>query len=137
MKTINIRVEENLLDQITNNGSNPINASIVDALNNSTTIIKMSTTELKGVFTEQEWTAMASAMNGVIIENVMLTNKDYALAEFEDSEIYNNTFLQFGVDFKAFSEKIRNLTFAQHFALIKRIKDFWESDTEISVWAKF
>ncbi len=137
MKTINIRVEENLLDQITNNGSNPINASIVDALNNSTTIIKMSTTELKGVFTEQEWTAMASAMNGVIIENVMLTNKDYALAEFEDSEIYNNTFLQFGVDFKAFSEKIRNLTFAQHFALIKRIKDFWESNTEISVWAKF
>lgn len=137
MKTINIRVEEKLLDQITNNGSNPINASIVDALNNSTTIIKMSTTELKGVFTEQEWTAMASAMNGVIIENVMLTNKDYALAEFEDSEIYNNTFLQFGVDFKAFSEKIRNLTFAQHFALIKRIKDFWESNTEISVWAKF
>ncbi len=139
MKTINIRIEEQLLDMVTNNGENPINASIVDALNTSTTIIKMSTVELKGKFTNAEWMAMASATNGVIIEQVMMVNKDYSLAEFEDSETYDSTFTNIGADFKAFSEKINSLTFAQHFALIKRIKDYWESDKQpnLEAWASF
>jgi hypothetical protein len=101
-------------------------------------IRKRSMSELKGVFTSDEWSYMADALNGTIITPEFRCIPGALIASVEDSDTYDGFGAKWGVDVANLCSKIDKLTSAQVDAVFSRIEAFWNDENrDLDSWSKW
>lgn len=99
-------------------------------------IRKRSMSELKGKFTNAEWSYMADALNGTIITPEFRCIPGALIASVEDSDRYDGLGEKWNVDVKKLIYKIEDLTAAQVDAVFARVEAFWDSEEkDLDKWA--
>lgn len=109
----------------------------IDTVNTLQSIRLISTTELRGIFSVNEWMFLADSFNGTIINDSIRYNVKMLIAHCEDSVIYDSLDKKYDVDMEVFKKKLSSLHCANVDALYARIEDFWDKDIDIEDWAKF
>lgn len=136
-RAVNIRIDQSIIDYLTDNTNKSINPAMVEALTMYKALLSEAEKELRGRFTPREWAAMADCYNGSIIETNML-NKQTLLAGFEDGQAYDATFTRHEINYTAFMNKCDKLTHAQAVALYNRIRKFWNAENaDLYAWSQF
>jgi len=124
MKTITIRLEDNLLKMLSEVDYKPTTAAqnIVElfAYLRRTTLL-----ELKGMFTQKEITVLADIYNGLIPTWKYLSSKEMLVAEIEDGENFEKVCSLHDVDLSILIEKVKKLTSAQVAILQLELYRFW------------
>lgn len=94
---------------------------------------------VRGVFSQNEWAALADLLNGSVINEEYRQRPDMLVAEIEDGDKYDGICGKWGISRDALIKKARKLTGEQTDALYGRIEDFWQhtSGSDIMEWAKF
>lgn len=111
---------------------------ISENLINLQMIRRRSQSELKGIFTPEEWSLMADSLNGTLVTSEFRCLPSALIASIEDSDTYDGLGTKWGVDIKALCEKIEKLTAAQIDAVFTRIEEFWDDeDRDLEKWAKW
>ena len=135
-KNATIRLPQEIADWLIQDGKS-INQAIVDTVNTLQSIRLISTTELRGIFSNKEWMFLADSFNGTIINESIRYNVHMLIAHCEDSAIYDSLDKKYDVDMEVFKKKLNSLHSANVDALYSRIEDFWNKDADIEEWAKF
>lgn len=135
-KNATIRLPQEIADWLTKDGKS-INQAVIDTVNTLQSIRLISTTELRGIFSANEWTFLADSFNGTIINDSIRYNVQMLIAHCEDSAIYDSLDKKYDVDMEVFKKKLNFLHCANVDALYARIEDFWNKDIDIEDWAKF
>lgn len=140
-KTITLRLPVRFYNELTENETKKLNPTLIEFLERCITERKVRYTDIKGVFSTNEWFALAAALNGTIVDDIMRYNPDVFCAHCEDAELYEHSFSRFGVDVKDFCQRARQLTRIQISTVCERVSDFWNNQNgigvELSEWAKF
>lgn len=145
-KNITIRIPSDMYEEMQKKANDPrqdagsISQQIVDGLRKNETVTRLSTNELRGRFTPQEWACLADMLNGTRADGELRYFTGAIVAEIEDSELYEGTCGKWEVDQKKLIDKCKQLTAAQLDALYRRIEDFWinsKFDTDIKKWGEF
>jgi hypothetical protein len=114
------------------------NGQINEALRKVSAIERASMSELRSVFSPEEWKALADSLKGTLVNDVFRYSADALATHTEDSNLYESLGAKWEIDIKAMCDKIRTLSAAQVDALYRRIEDLWEHpETDIDEWAKF
>lgn len=135
-KNATIRLPQEIADWLTKDGKS-INQAVIDTVNTLQSIRLISTTELRGIFSANEWTFLADSFNGTIINDSIRYNVQMLIAHCEDSAIYDSLDKKYDVDMEVFKKKLIYLHCANVDALYARIEDFWNKGIDIEDWAKF
>ena len=135
-KNATIRLPQEIADWLTKDGKS-INQAVIDTANTLQSIRLISTTELRGIFSANEWMFLADSFNGTIINDSIRYNVQMLIAHCEDSVIYDSLDKKYDVDMEVFKKKLSSLHCANVDALYARIEDFWDKDIDIEDWAKF
>jgi hypothetical protein len=110
---------------------------ISESLSELQMIRRRSMAEIKGVFTQEEWSFMADSLRCIHGAHI---------ANIEDSDIYAGLGAKWGVDVKDLCSKIEKLTAAQVDAVFTRIQEFWkdedrdleaDEDRDLEAWARW
>lgn len=119
-----------------NYGFSPFDIS--ESLSELQMIRRRSMAEIKGVFTQEEWSLMADSLNGTIVTVEFRCIPGALIANIEDSDIYDGLGAKWGVDVKDLCSKIEKLTAAQVDAVFTRIEEFWnDEDRDLESWARW
>lgn len=111
---------------------------ISESLSELQMIRRRSMAEIKGVFTQEEWSLMADSLNGTIVTVEFRCIPGALIANIEDSDIYDGLGAKWGVDVKDLCSKIEKLTAAQVDAVFTRIEEFWnDEDRDLESWARW
>lgn len=129
-----IRLTDDSANEITSLFENRTEA-IQSAIDSYLAIRKHTLHELKGVFEENELTAMVDNQNGTMLQIEFQANKSMFIAHLEDGETFEDLSGRWDVDFEKFIAKVNSLTSAQVFFLQAEISRYWqlESNTEDSL----
>lgn len=137
IKNATIRIPSELADWLTADGQS-INQAVISCAENLKMIRIVSTGELKGLFTVEEWKFLIDSLNGTIVDGVYRCNVSALVALCEDSEKYNHAASRWGVDINGLCEKIKGLKGAHIDAIYSRTESFWANpENDIEEWAKF
>lgn len=79
--------------------------------------------ELRGVFTPNEWHAVADMLRGHSTDDIHTRNDMFVVI---DSPEFNATYRSYRVDINTYRDKIQTLNCAQVFALMRRVYRYWE-----------
>lgn len=101
-------------------------------------IRKRSKSELRGIFTPEEWSLMADSLNGTIITQEFRCLPSALIASVEDSDTYDGLGAKWEVNIQELNDKIEKLTAAQVDAVFTRIEEFWDSeDKDLEKWSEW
>lgn len=130
MKNVNFRVDDTLAglmdDCYTSKGGAA--EKIIPAFFQ---IRKYTLTELKGIFTREEITALADSLNGTLQDANFQANKGVARAHLQDFEIYQYGVSRHGAALPELLEKIASLTASQVYFLQEEINIMWEKNKQL------
>ncbi len=111
---------------------------ISENLLNLQVIRRKTMNELKGTFTQAEWSLMADSLNGSLLPTDFRCVASALIANVEDSDSYDGLGSKWNVDIKALCEKIGKLTAAQVDAVFTRIEEFWDDENkDLKKWAEW
>jgi hypothetical protein len=111
---------------------------ISESISDLQMIRRRSESELKGVFTPEEWMLMADSLNGTIATSDFRCYPSALAANIEDSDKFDNIGEKWGVDVPRLIDKINRLTSAQVDAVFSRIEAFWNDDNrDPDSWSKW
>ena len=136
-KTVTLRLPQDVADYINKNGEGMTYGvlSIVEKLRRHERYADM---ELRGRFTPEEWKFLADSLNGTMTLDDFRFTPSALVAHNEDSQLYEGTADQWGVDLAALNKKVAALTATQTEALYRRIEKFWEHpDADLELWAHY
>ena len=136
MKTVTIRMDEELASQLESEG-NGLNKAIVENLKRYYRMRLVSEMELKGVFTPKEWMFFFYSLNGLTIDENLSCNVGVLIAHCEDAEKYEGLASRFDVDIEEVKKKISSLKGANIQAIYSRAEKFWKADGDINEWSNF
>lgn len=138
-KSISIRIPVELLKEVTKNGNEQQTESIVELLERSIADRKAAMIDIKGIFTKEEWVAIADSMNGTMITDPFWYSRDAFIAHCEDAELYESSFSRHKADVKVVCNKIKQLTSIQVATVYRRIIAFWQDCNNIDMgkWSEF
>ncbi len=138
-KIISIRIPVELLKEVTKNGNEQQTESIVELLERSIADRKAAMIDIKGIFSKEEWIAIADSLNGTMITDPFWYSRDAFIAHCEDSELYDGTFSRHNADPKVVCEKIKKLTSIQVATVYRRVETFWDNSDKIDLtkWSEF
>lgn len=139
MKTVTLRLPEELVSQLTKDGEEMLNPSLVEYLEQSMADRKAALIDIKGIFTSADWIALADSLNGTMITDQFRYNASAFVAHCEDAELYDSTFSRHGADLKAVCDKIRSLTMIQVATVYRRVEAFWDNcgKIELEKWSAY
>jgi hypothetical protein len=124
MKTITIRLEDQLLSQLAEVDYRPTTAGQI-VVELFATIRRTTLIELKGKFSREEIIVLADITNGTMPTWRYLASREMLVAEVEDLRHFENVCDIYGVNFNAMIEKIKGLTAAQVAILQLELYRFW------------
>ena len=133
-KNATIRIPEDIAEWLTEDGKS-INQAVIENALNLRSIRKVSTGELKGVFTPDEWSFFADSLNGTMVTDVFRANVQAFIAHCEDSAKYDYLDKKWNIDMDDLKNKIANLKGANRDAIYTRVEDFWAKNLELEDWA--
>lgn len=131
-----IRIPSELADWLTADGRG-INQAFISCVETLKRIRLVSTGELKGLFTPDEWKFFADSLNGTIVDDIFRCNVSALIAHCEDAEQYDNAASRLGVDINVMCAKIKELKGANIEAIYSRVESFWANPNNIEEWSKF
>lgn len=139
METKTIRLPQEMVKEITNNGEKMLNPALIEFIEQSLADRKAALLDIKGLFTSEEWIALCDSLNGTMITEQFRYNASAFVAHCEDAELYDGTFSRHGADLKVVCEKIRKLTAIQVATVYRRIETFWDncSKLDLTKWSVF
>lgn len=138
-KNVTVRIPDGLYQELSG-GEDSVNFQIVQRLEKLSKLERLSLQELKGKFTQNEWTAIADSLNGTYTKDETFRyNPEVLAAHTEESDLYEGIGSRWKVDVKKLCKKIRLLSAAQVDAVYRRVETFWEhsASTDINTWADF
>lgn len=91
--------------------------------------------EIKGIFTNEEITAIVANLNGTMRQEAFMY-KSVFIASIEDGEKFDHLSTQYSFDYAEFIKKIEKLTEAQSYFLMDRIFLFWENNESLEALLK-
>lgn len=94
--------------------------------------------ELKGKFSQEEWSFFADSLNGTISDGIFRCNVEALAYHCQDAEDLDGTATKWGVDIDKLIEKVRALTSAQIETLYWFVEEFWNAEHEarnLEKWA--
>lgn len=142
-KTITIRIPQKMYEEMqakTNDSSfGSINQQIVDSLQKNEVLLKMSTNELRGIFSVGEWSALADMLNSTMVTPEFRYRPEFLIAEIEDTmSLEQDLEKKWNIDITALKEKCSKLTASQLDALYTRVEEFWaHPNTDLEKWSNF
>lgn len=136
-RSVTIRVSLEDAEMLTELGNGSINRGVSLMTSRIRVLTKMAESEIKGIFTEQEWKFMADSLNGVIIDDAIRYSTENLAYHNEDAKIYDRMDEKWGVDVAELNKKVMQLTSAQVDAVYRRIERFWSENAELDEWAKY
>lgn len=145
-KNITIRIPVDMYDDMQQKSNDPrynvgsINQQIVEGLQKQSTLAKLSMNELRGVFTGEEWSALADMLNATMITPEFRYRPEFLIAEIDNTQaLEQDLAAKWGIDISTLKDKCRKLTAAQLDALYTRVEEFWaNTDTHnLDAWSKF
>ena len=135
-KTITIRIPEDVEKYLTRNGDK-INPEVISTVRRLKRIREVAMAELKGVFTENEWSFIFDLTKGLIIDDNFSSSKGVLIAQIEDSEKYDGLATKHFADVSKMMEKIKTLHGSNIDAIYERAVAFWSQQNDIKEWCKF
>ena len=136
MKTVTIRLPQELADWLTVNGDS-LNQSMISTVDTLRRIRLVSAGELKGVFTQNEWKFLADSLNGVVIDATFRCNVSALIAHCEDAASYDDAAMKWDITLSDLASKIGMLKGANIEAIYSRIEQFWKNNLDIEEWANY
>ena len=136
-KTVTIRLSEEAYEYVVASGSDSINKAIEDAIINLKSIREKSMSELKGVFTKDEWSFLADSLNGTLVAGAFRSSIGVLVAHCEDSNSIDRLGSKWCVNIDELTGKILTLRGANIDSIYKRVEDFWNSGVSIEEWEVF
>ena len=124
-KTATLRLPVAMVDELTANGA-MLNPALVDFYNRTRAEQRLKALDIKGVFTPQEWKALALAFVGTEIDD---RNREQFAAFCLYLEDVDGTFSANGVPVQAIADKINRLTRIQAASILDRL-DEWLHNRE-------
>lgn len=135
-KTITIRIPEDVEKYLTRNGDK-INPEVISTVRRMKRIREVAIAELKGVFSENEWSFIFDLTKGLIIDDNFSSSKGVLIAQIEDSEKYDGLATKHFADVSKMVEKIKTLHGSNIDAIYERAAAFWSQQNDIKEWCKF
>lgn len=135
-KNATIRLPESLADWLTKDGLS-INQAIIEAAEDLRASKMAAMSELRGVFTTNEWCFFADSFGSTITPKAMRYNAQTILAHIEDSCLYDHLDERWGVEADSLKDKIQHLHAANIDAIYSRLDKLQASDLDINLWAKY
>lgn len=135
-KTVTIRIPEDVEKYLTRNGDK-INPEVISTVRRMKRIREVAMAELKGVFSENEWSFMFDLTKGLIIDDNFSSSKGVLIAQIEDSEKYDGLATKHFSDVSKMVEKIKTLHGSNIDAIYERAAAFWSQQNDIKEWCKF
>lgn len=135
-KTVTIRIPEDVEKYLTRNGDK-INPEVISTVRRLKRIREVAMAELKGVFTENEWSFIFDLTKGLIIDDNFSSSKGVLIAQIEDSEKYDGLATRHFADVSKMMEKIKTLHGSNIDAIYERAAAFWSQQNDIKEWCKF
>lgn len=140
-KTISLRISTELYDALTQKGEKKLNPAIVELAEKAMLEERIKKMDIRGIFSEDEWKALASSLNGTIdTDDAFRYSIDEFIAHCEDAEKYEAQFSNFGVKVNDFIQnKAMHLTRLQVASIYERCEEFWNNAQKIGLddWAKY
>ena len=96
-----------------------------------------SLNEVRGLFSPDEWKAIADSLNGTMADGMFRTNVGAFIAHLEDSERYEHTLTKWGVKLEDLTAKIKTLKGSNIEALYTRVEDFWKDPKDLEEFSKW
>lgn len=139
MATKTLRIPDELVDKLTGKGKEMLNPALVEFVEQSFADRNAAMLDIKGVFTSDEWIAIADSLNGTMVTDTFLYSREAFVAHCEDAELYEGSFSRHGADVKAVCGKIGGLTSMQVATVYRRVKAFWDRSGEIDLlkWSEY
>ena len=128
MKTVNIFLNENSIDQVKNLYPTQ-KEGLKQAVENYLIIRQGTINELKGRFNREELISIVDIHNATTYES-RFTSPSILQAHIEDGELYESVCSRHGADLKGLIDKIQKLTHAQSLVLIEEAWRFWYGSEE-------
>lgn len=135
-KTVTIRIPEDVEKYLTRNGDK-INPEVISTVRRMKRIREVAMAELKGVFTENEWSFIFDLTKGLIIDDNFSSSQGVLIAQIEDSEKYDGMATRHFADVSKMVEKIKTLHGSNIDAIYERAAAFWSQQNDIKEWCKF
>lgn len=135
-KTVTIRIPEDVEKYLTRNGDK-INPEVISTVRRLKRIREVAMAELKGVFTENEWSFIFDLTKGLIIDDNFSSSKGVLIAQIEDSEKLDGLATKHFADVSKMVEKIKSLHGSNIDAIYERAAAFWSQQNDIKEWCKF
>lgn len=135
-KTVTIRIPEDVEKYLTRNGDK-INPEVISTVRRLKRIREVAMAELKGVFSENEWSFIFDLTKGLIIDDNFSSSKGVLIAQIEDSEKYDGLATKHFADVSKMMEKIKTLHGSNIDAIYERAATFWSQQNDIKEWCKF
>ena len=135
-KTVTIRIPEDVEKYLTRNGDK-INPEVISTVRRMKRIREVAMAELKGVFTENEWSFIFDLTKGLIIDDNFFSSQGVLIAQIEDSEKYDGMATRHFADVSKMVEKIKTLHGSNIDAIYERAAAFWSQQNDIKEWCKF
>lgn len=136
-KIITFRIPEEMVDYITPKEGN-VNGGLRDALSTLIQIQTISSQEIKGVFTPDEWKFLAESGTKTLMTEAFLTSKSALIARNEESALFDHLDAKHHIDVAELNGKIDCMYGAHIEAIYRRIKAYWDNpDTDADKWANY
>ena len=135
-KNATIRLPEDLAEWLTRDGKS-INQAVIECAQILRRVRQVSTGELRGIFTPDEWKFLADSFNGTWVGETYRCSVAALIAHVEDSATMDYLDKKWGVDIDVMKAKIHDLHGANVEAIYTRIEVFWASGGDIEEWAKY
>lgn len=106
------------------------NYGIITAIEVLMTIRAYSLAEIKGRFTQGEWSFLADSLNGTITDGSFRCNAGALAYHCQDADKLDDLGEKWEIDIQELVDKIKDLTAAQVDAVYFRVEQFWNSEDE-------
>lgn len=141
IKNVTISLSQDMVDWLVKNRQSIDDGQSIDDLIIASVLElrntrEVSTYELKGLFTPEEWCFLADSINGIWITDIMRNNVQMLIDNCEESAM-NGLDKKWGVDMENFKKKLTSLHGANVAAIYARIEKLWNNDLADDVFKKF
>lgn len=135
-RTTTISLPQEILDELAKKGGTTV--GIIETVKELKTIKAVATSEIRGLFTPDEWKFLADSLNGTMTLDSFRYSKEALCYHNEDSETYEGTATKWHVSLEELNNKIKKLSGTNICAIYERVESFWnDPKRDLLKWSIF
>lgn len=134
-KNVTLRLPVELADELMRRYGS-INQAVISELGYLKKIREVSTGEIKGLFSPEEWKFFYSVFFNTVIDSTFCANRGAFLAACDDAERFYGSASSLGVNFDMLTSRILSLKGANIEAIYNRIAEV-KDECDLDTWSIF